>query len=191
MKKHNDKTCKGCISTMGEDVCFDDLEEMMSYHKAQRNWFIAKWEDWIYYPFYHKIVNGWWEKIRPRTLKHYYQRAKQGYSYQDNWGIDYYMVETLLPMFENLKKFHAGVSMQFYKKKDGVDKSGNPTDKASEMAEQRLQNVYGEIIYGLKCAKKVHKVDYNYRDEKEFKKLNIAIKRSFELIGKYFFSLWD
>jgi hypothetical protein len=94
-------------------------------------------------------------------------------------------------MFESLKKDHVGVSMAFFDEKDGVDEDGNPTDEASEKAEQRMQNVYGEIIYGLKCAKLIHGADYNYKKEGEYEKLNTSVKRSFELIGEYFFSLWD
>jgi hypothetical protein len=191
MKKHNEETCEGCISTDGGDVCFTDLREMMDYHDSQRNWFIAKWEDWIYFPLHKKFLNDWWDKIRPGALKHYYQRAKQGYSYQDTWGIDYHLVTILIPMFESLKKDHVGVSLAFFDEKDGVDEDGNPTDEASEKAEQRMQNVYGEIIYGLKCAKLIHGADYNYKKEGEYEKLNTSVKRSFELIGEYFFSLWD
>jgi len=51
------------------------------------------------------------------------------------------------------------------------------------LAEQRLQNVCGEIIYGLKCAKRIHAGNYK---KEEYPKLNQSIKRSFELIGNYF-----
>ncbi|MBC8422059.1 MAG: hypothetical protein H8E03_01410 [Pelagibacteraceae bacterium] len=189
MKKHNKDTCEGCTSTVGEEYCFEDFQEMIDYHKSQRNWFVAKWEDWIYYPFYHNVVNGWWQKIRPGAIKHYYQRAKQGYSYQDVWGMDYYMVETLLPMFETLKNDHMGISMAFYED-DDHDETGHTTDEGDERAEQRRQNVFGEIIYGLKCAKKIHNVDYDYEKD-EYEKLNKSVKRSFSLIGEYFFTFWD
>ena len=190
MKKH-DENCEGCVSTVGEDVCFSDFEEMMEYHNSQRNWFVVKWEDYIYYPIYRCIVWKVWDKIRPGKIKHYYQRAKQGYSYMDCWSIDHHLVEILIPMFENMKREHSSISMAFYDKADGVDEDGNPTEEAGVKAEQRMKNVYSEIIYGLKCAKLIHDSDYDYEKEGEYERLNQSVKRSFELIGEYFFSLWD
>jgi hypothetical protein len=75
-----------------------------------------------------------------------------------------------------------------FRKKDGVDKDGNSTDEAHRLAEQRWDNVLREIIYGLKCAKTIQ--DYDYKDV-EVKKLTKSSKRSFELIGKHLFNLWD
>ena len=187
MNKEENKVVYRTDST---DKEFDSLEEMIAFWKSDRNWLVAKWEDYIYYPFYQKVVNGWWEKIRPRTLTHYYQRAKQGYSYQDNWGVDIHLVEILIPMIENLKNEHMGISMAFYED-DDYNEDGNTTKEADERAEQRLQNVYGEILYGLKCAKKIQEADYDYKKEGEYDRLNNSVKRSFELIGEYFFSLWD
>jgi hypothetical protein len=46
-----------------------------------------------------------------------------------------------------------------------------------------------EIIYGLKCAKKIQ--DYDCEDKELAKKLKKSSQRSFELIGKYLFNLWD
>ncbi len=190
MKKHTEE-CQGCISTIGQDVCFDSITEMMEHRNAQRNWFVAKWEDYIYYPIYHFVRWKFWGRVRPGKLKHYYQRAKQGYSYMDNWSIDYHLVEILIPMFEHLKKNHISISMAFYDEKDGVDEDGNPTDEASEKAEQRMQNVYGNIIYGLRCAKLIQDAEYDFKKDGEYERLNNSVKRSFSLIGEYFFSLWD
>ena len=74
-------------------------------------------------------------------------------------------------------------SVRFY------DEDGNPTDEASVLAEQRWENVLGEIIYGLKCAKTIQ--NYDYEDKEEVKKLTKSSQRSFELIGKHLFNLWD
>jgi hypothetical protein len=152
---------------------------------------VTLWEDYIYYPIYRGIRWKVWDKIRPGKIKHYYQRAKQGYSYMDCWSIDHHLVEILIPMFENMKREHSSISMAFYDKADGVDEDGNPTEEAGVKAEQRMKNVYSEIIYGLKCAKLIHDSDYDYEKEGEYERLNQSVKRSFELIGEYFFSLWD
>ena len=152
---------------------------------------VALWEDYIYYPIYRGIIWKVWDKIRPGKIKHYYQRAKTGHSYMDAWSIDYYLVDNLIPMLNELKKNKHGVATTFFRKKDGVDKNGNPTDEAFRLAEQRFDNVLNEILYGLKCAKKIHEVDYNYKDKDEGKKLKKSAERSFQLIGKHLFSLWD
>jgi len=39
--------------------------------------------------------------------------------------------------------------------------------------------------------KLIHDLNYNYTDKNEFNKLNKAVKRTFKLMGEYFFSLWD
>jgi hypothetical protein len=190
MKIH-DENCDGCVSTVGEKECFSDITEMMEYKNSQRNWFVAKWEDYIYYPIYRGIRWKVWECIRPGKIKHYYQRAKNGYSYMDLWSVDYYLVDNLIPMLNDFKKNKRSVSMTFFRKKDGVDKDGNPTDEAYRLAEQRFDNMINEILYGLKCAKKIHEVDYDIQKKDEVKKLMKSAERSFQLIGKHLFSLWD
>jgi hypothetical protein len=59
------------------------------------------------------------------------------------------------------------------------------------LAEQRWNNVLREIIYGLKCAKKIQDQDLDYEDKELTKRLTKSYQRSFELIGKHLFSLWD
>jgi hypothetical protein len=77
-----------------------------------------------------------------------------------------------------------------YRKKD-LFEIGHSTDEADVLAEERWDNVLSEIIYGLKCAKKIHNSDYDYEEEELTKRLIKSAKRSFELIGKHLFSLWD
>jgi hypothetical protein len=109
----------------------------------------------------------------------------------DLWSVDYYLVDNLIPMLNDFKKNKRSVSMTFFRKKDGVDKDGNPTDEAYRLAEQRFDNMINEILYGLKCAKKIHEVDYDIQKKDEVKKLMKSAERSFQLIGKHLFSLWD
>jgi hypothetical protein len=99
------------------------------------------------------------------------------------------LVDNLIPMLERLKNNKQGTPSTMFRQKDGVDKDGNPTDEASALAEQRWENVLGEIIYGLKCAKTIQ--NYDYEDKEDVKKLTKSSQRSFELIGKHLFNLWD
>ncbi len=127
-------------------------------------------------------------KDSPSEVKWFYQRGSRGWSDRSAWSIDTWLVDNLIPMLERLKNNKHGTPSSMFRKKDGVDKDGNSTDEAHRLAEQRWDNVLREIIYGLKCAKTIQ--DYDYKDV-EVKKLTKSSKRSFELIGKHLFNLWD
>ena len=127
----------------------------------------------------------------PSHAKFFIQRGRRGWSDQDAWSIDYWLVDNLIPMLKRIRYDRTGTPMNFYRKKDGVDKDGNSTDEAHRLAEQRWDNVLNEIIYGLKCAKKIEDSDYDYEDKELTKRLTKSSQRSFELIGKHLFSLWD
>lgn len=188
MKIH-DENCTRCTKTVGEKECFESVEEMMQYHKEQRRWFVAKWEDYIYYPLYRLVVYGLWDKIRPGKIKHYYQRAVRGHSYMDSWDITHWMLTGLIPMLRNLRYNRQGTPLNFYLKKDGVDKDQNPTKNASIEAEKRFNAVLDEILYGLKCAQRYYGIDF--KDKREAKKLKKGAERSFHLMGKHFADFWD
>ena len=132
-----------------------------------------------------------WLKEIPSRIKFSVQRAHRGWSDQDAWAIDYWMVDNLIPMLKRLKNDSNGTPMSMFRKKDGVDKDGNPTDKASRLAEQRWSDTLGEIIYGLKCAKALQELDYDYKDKNKTKLLNKRVEKTFTLIGKHLFTLWD
>lgn len=125
----------------------------------------------------------------PSEAKWFYQRGSRGWSDRSAWSIDTWLVDNLIPMLERLKNNKQGTPSTMFRQKDGVDKDGNPTDEASVLAEQRWENVLSEIIYGLKCAKTIQ--NYDYEDKEDVKKLTKSSQRSFELIGKHLFSLWD
>jgi hypothetical protein len=125
----------------------------------------------------------------PSEAKWFYQRGSRGWSDRSAWSIDTWLVDNLIPMLERLKNNKQGTPSTMFRQKDGVDKDGNPTDEASVLAEQRWENVLSEIIYGLECAKTIQ--NYDYEDKEEVKKLTKSSQRSFELIGKHLFNLWD
>ena len=140
-----------------------------------------------------KIIGTTYRRIKeiPSCTKHFVQRGRRGWSDQDAWSIDYWMVDNLTPMLKRLKENKNGTPMSMFRKKDGVDKDGNPTDRASRLAEQRWDDMLGEIIYGLKCAKALQELSYDYNDENKTKLLKKRVEKTFTLIGKHLFSLWD
>ena len=130
-------------------------------------------------------------KDSPSEVKWFYQRGSRGWSDRSAWSIDTWLVDNLIPMLERLKRDKHGTPSSMFRKKDGVSKNGISTDEADRLAAQRWDNVLREIIYGLKCAKKIEDLDYDYKDKELIKRLTKSSQRSFELIGKHLFSLWD
>ena len=127
----------------------------------------------------------------PSEAKWFYQRGSRGWSDRSAWSIDTWLVDNLIPMLERLKNDSRGTPMSMFRKKDGVDKDGNPTDRASRLAYQRWDDMLGEIIYGLKCAKALQELNYDYKDENKTKLLSKRVEKTFTLIGKHLFTLWD
>ncbi len=127
----------------------------------------------------------------PSRTKFFIQRGRRGWSDQDAWSIDYWLVDNLIPMLKRIRYDRAGTPMNFYRKKDGVDKDGNPTDGAHVLADKRYDEVLDKIIYGLKCAKALQELDYDYKDKNKTKLLNKRVEKTFTLIGKHLFTLWD
>ena len=127
----------------------------------------------------------------PSCAKFFIQRGRRGWSDQDAWSIDYWLVDNLIPMLKRIRYDRTGTPMNFYRKKDGVDKHGNPTDGAQALADKRYDEVLDKIIYGLKCAKALQELDYDYKDKNKTKLLNKRVEKTFTLIGKHLFTLWD
>jgi hypothetical protein len=60
--------------------------------------------DKIYLPIYRFVRWNIWEYIQPSNFKHWYQRARYGYSYQDCWGIDWHLANIIPKMIRDMKK---------------------------------------------------------------------------------------
>ena len=127
----------------------------------------------------------------PSEVKWFYQRGSRGWSDRSAWSIDTWLVDNLIPMLERLKNNKYGTPTSMYRDDEGYGTDLNFTEEADRLAEQRWDNVLSEIIYGLKCAKKIQDLDYDYKETELTEMLNKSSKRSFELIGKHLFSLWD
>jgi len=63
------------------------------------------------------------DKIKkfPREVKHIYQRAKKGYSYQDLWSIEHWFMETVPKMLQDYRKNIHGCSNEFIKCENGTE----------------------------------------------------------------------
>ena len=168
-----------------EHETFELTEEVFANWDEENEKWYNKYFVIPFHTFIHTIKNF------PSEVKWFYQRGSRGWSDRSAWSIDTWLVDNLIPMLERLKTNKQGTPSTMFRQKDGVDKDGNPTDEASVLAEQRWENVLNEITYGLKCAKKIEDLDYDYEDKELTKRLTKSYQRSFELIGKHLFSLWD
>jgi len=179
MKKKKKKRSKQ------EHETFERIEDVFAKWDEENEKWYNKYFVIPFYTFINPIKNF------PSEVKWFYQRGSRGWSDRSAWSIDTWLVDNLIPMLERLKNNKHGTPTSMYRKKDGVDKDGNPTDEANVLAKQRWDNVLNEILYGLKCAKKIQDLDYDYTDKKLSKRLTKSSHRSFELIGKYLLDLWD
>ena len=62
----------------------------------------------VYYPIY-RFFYGIWDNIKPSNFKHWYQRARYGYSYRDCWSIDGHLADIIPKMINQLKENLHGV----------------------------------------------------------------------------------
>lgn len=143
----------------------------------------TEYEDWyqddksvwqkVYYSLERFFVWIVWEPIRPGTLKHYYQRIRRGYSDRDACNLNYWLVQTLTPAIENIKRYRYGAS-------------------AFSSEKNEFNEALDEIIYGLRCARHLVENDYWLTDDEEGREENMrkSAERSFVLIARHLSKLW-
>ena len=164
--------------------------------------------DNIYYPIYRFIVHSVWDKIRPGTIKHYYQRASQGYSYQDCWSIDWYLADIIPKMINQLKKNIHGVPGDIADKykvkgKDDVDMTQATAewksilDKIAGAFKLEHEILDHKLFEGLD-KKQEKRMQELIENEDHFKDCRIIVQKEkdlrnegWELFQKYFVNLWD
>jgi len=207
MKKH-DETCEGCISTEGEDICFDDLTEMINYHRDQRSWYEVIWES-IYYPCWRLF-----DKIRyfPKEVKWFYQRGTRGWSDQDTWSVYDHLIEIIPPMLRQMAKNKHGIPTSMFSKRAQSNSLEEGYTKAQEkVAEKKWDKVLNTIIDTFEIEKGISEseiLDLGSKPtleqiewaEKHCKDFNVKLltpeqrkirKMGWKNFQKYFHSLWD
>ena len=173
------------ISIPMDDDTFELAEDVFARWDEEN----AKWYNKYFVIPFHTFIRT--IKEFPSKAKWFYQRGSRGWSDRSAWSIDTWLVDNLIPMLERLKNDKHGTPASMYSGDEGYGVDSTVTNEADRLAEQRWGNVLSEIIYGLKCAKKLQDMDYDYEEEELTKRLNKSSKRSFELIGKHLFNLWD
>lgn len=203
MKKHNKETCKSCISVEGEDMCFDDLEEMLAYDKAQQKWYESVW-DAIYYPCWRMF-----DKIRyfPKEIKWFIQRGYRGWSDQDAWDVHGHIANIMPQMLRQMKENSYGCPVAMYEDVNKYEYSEDEQEVAAKKWNSILDTIIRafEIEDGIASSEILDLGPRPTKKQKDFGKIHsekfgIDIltkedrkiqKEGWKNFQKYFQNLWD
>ena len=129
----------------------------------------------VYYPIY-RFFYGIWDNIKPSNFKHWYQRARYGYSYRDCWSIDWYLADIIPKMINQLKENLHGVPGEF------IPEDGEVTDKEVD----KWESILDKIANTFKLEYEILE-SYRIMTKKEKK----SHDEGWKLFRKYFGHLWD
>ena len=124
------------------------------------------------------------------TIRHWYGRCKNGYSFRDAWAFDEYLCNILPPVIRGYKD-NIGCPGSLYDKKRVNDECWKWREILEEMA-QGFESA--EEIKGTKIFKRIKQLDGCYSLEVDKKKLKLFSKkydRGMKLFSEYFLNLWD
>ena len=166
-----------------------------------------KYLDKVYYPIY-RFFWGIWDKIKPSNFKHWYQRARYGYSYRDCWSIDWYLADIIPKMINQLKENLHGVPGDIADKYVAEDK--HDIDMTHATAE--WESILDKIANTFKLEHEIldHTL-YDCKNKKEENKMKELMKEGdcydgcrimtreekasrdggWKLLRKHFGNLWD
>jgi hypothetical protein len=105
-----------------------------------------------------------------RKAKNFYQRGVRGYSDQDLWSFDAFLLDI---MVRGLRDF----------KKNGL--VGHPVDIDMDKWERTIDN----IADGLESGIKLMDGDYKYKNKAQ--RLQKEFENGMVLLKKHYFNLWD
>jgi len=190
-----------------EDNAYYTVEELIEQKNIHSPWYERAWY-FVYYPVYRFFYWGIWDHIKPSNFKHWYQRARYGYSYRDCWSIDYYLADIIPKMINQLKKNLHGVPGDIANKY--VTKNEHDIEMTQATAE--WESILDKIANAFKleyeildstlydCAdKKEEKFMKERMKEKDYytncrimtKKEKNSRDEGWKLLRKYFGSLWN
>ncbi len=148
-----------------------DTEEFTEYDFLSHK--LKLWER-IYYPcyrFFNKII------CFPRKVKWFIQRGRRGYSDCDAWGIDFYLVDIIPKMIEQMKVYQQGVPPEMFSSSD--DRS----DESWDRARKKWDKILDEMVVAFSLMEKEFAAKLS---KEEIKIRNKGVKQLY----KYFYNLW-
>lgn len=162
------------IAQEHEDYEIFDLECL----DFKTNWFQRLW--WSIEYFFHNLFT---------RIKYFFQRGKRGYDDSDTWDVSMYLAKSIVALVGNMRDNFKSVPIALYenenipaeKDEDGFF-IGYP-DESVKLAEEKWRDVLATIVVGFQSYYNGAGCPHDYDEG--------ALKKSFELLEKYFIHLWD
>lgn len=178
MRKARDSTCLRPIHSLSsgldhtmrsfDDFCIDHTPERVAELAEKLDGKLPKFMQ----SHYRFPLSIWYTYLRPKTYTHaitwFYQRGTRGFSDQDEWSFDCYLLNVLIGY---LKKAEGGFSY--------------PSELDSF---ETWQEIMQEIREGFEFYQEVM-FDWEHYEDFEF--ASEAFDKSWTMLGIYFGSLWD
>ena len=120
--------------------------------------------------FWFPVVRLWDKVIDiPNIIKDFIMRGMRGYADSDLWSLDSYLSSWLPAALKQLKE----------------DKHGYPGD----LTEKKWDKILDQMIEAFEIDYKI--LEYEYKDLKDFKRLDKIRRKGLQLFAEYYNNLWD
>ena len=190
-----------------KDTTYYTVDELIAQKNINSPWYERAWY-FVYYPVYRLFYWGIWDNIKPSNFKHWYQRARYGYSYRDCWSVDGHLADIIPKMINQLKGNLHGVPG------DIADKYVTENEHDIEMIQataewesilDKIANAFklehailDSTLYDCKNKKEENKIKDLMNNSSLWKNTHIMTKEEkksrnegWKLFRKYFGSLWS
>jgi len=138
-------------------------------NKIGRTYLIGDWKWYISHPLgFIKDLYG--------DIRAFYQRGTRGWADCDTWGLNYYLSCLLPQALKRLRDNSMGCPSELF-------------DVTNEDNCHKWKDILNEMIEGFEAYRKFE--DSYITDIKKEKEVNEKVRKSCELLGKWFGSLWD
>ncbi len=137
--------------------------------KIGRTYLIGDWKWYISHPLgFIKDLYG--------DIRAFYQRGTRGWADCDTWGLDYHLSCWLPQALKRLRDNSRGCPSELF-------------DETNEDNCHKWKDILNEIIDGFEAYRKFE--ESYITDIKKEKEVDEKVRKSCELLGKWFGSLWD
>ena len=141
-------------------------------NKIGRAYLIGDWKWYISHPLgFIKDLYG--------DIRAFYQRGTRGWADCDTWGLNYYLSCWLPQALKRLRDNSRGCPPELF----------DVTDITHEDNCHKWKDILDEMIDGFEAYRKFE--DSYITDIKKEKEVNEKVRKSCELLGRWFGSLWD
>lgn len=173
----------------GHSISFDEfIAEMKAEDKKKnfRNWFNKLFPNGFgSYNSYYVLTHPWYiAEEYSRQIKWAWQRVFRGWDDRVIWSIDGHIAKYLPIWLRELKNDKCGVSSMMFKEEDYIDENYNVSDETMEIRRKEYNDILEEIAQGFEV---YYKDNWFTEDSDDYKIFN----NSFDLLKKYFGTLWD